>query len=154
MLEWVLNQLGPWLEARRRRQDHDDAAIRAILLAVNETKAYIADTEGGLSASRDRERLLVQLWTEAAVAVRRSDPRLAERLQMKAGYWADPRNWDDHEIRRAQIGIDAVAEEARLLLTSANRRAPSNRPDLREQPEVTSRSSRRRATRVRPKGSR
>jgi len=119
MLEWALNQLGPWLEARRHHADKADAAVRAVLLAVVETKTYIADTRGGLPSIRDRERGLVQLWTEAAVAVRRTDPDLADRLQMKAESWADPSQWTDAEIQRARIGIDSVAAAARTLLKSS-----------------------------------
>jgi len=114
----AISQIGDWLDRSARRAEREDAAVKAVLLAVNETKLYIASLDRGEPKRRDQERLLVQLWTDAAVAIRRSDPQLAERLQMKAEYWADPENWTAHDIKSAAIGIEAVAARARELLAA------------------------------------
>jgi len=116
MLIDAIGQVGDWLDRRARRAEREDAAVKAVLLAVNETKLYIASLDRGEPKRRDQERLLVQLWTDSAVAIRRSDPDLAERLQMKAEYWADPENWSDDDVRAAMIGIETVATRARALL--------------------------------------
>ncbi len=112
----AISQIGDWLDRGARRAEREDAAVKAVLLAVNETKLYIASLDRGEPHRREHERLLVQLWTDAAVAIRRSDPELAERLQMKAEYWADPENWTEHDIKSAAIGIETVATRARALL--------------------------------------
>jgi hypothetical protein len=117
MLLDAIGQVGNWLDRRDRRGERDDAAVKAVLLAVNETKLYIASLDRGEPQRRNQERLLVQLWTDAAVAIRRSDPHLAERLQMKAEYWADPENWSDNDVQSAEIGIESVAARARALLS-------------------------------------
>jgi hypothetical protein len=111
----AIERVGGWLDRRRKNQERADAAVKAILLAVNETKAYIADWNRGHRV-RDRERLLVQFRTDAAVSLRRYDKEFAQLLQMKAEYWADPENWNDADVARAGIGIEAVAGKARSLL--------------------------------------
>lgn len=113
----AIGQIGRWLDRLARRRDRADDAVKAVLLAMNQTKAYIADWEND-KRSRVRERSLVRLWTEAAVAIRRSDPEFAETLQMKAEYWASPENWTSTDVQRAGIGIKRVAAKARALLKS------------------------------------
>lgn len=112
----ALTAIAGWLERRQRRAERDDAAIRSLLLAVNETKRYIARYRRGPAPPRDQEGELVRLWTEAAVAVRHVDPVLAGRLQMKAEYWADPTSWTDRDIRTAGIRIEEIAAAARAQL--------------------------------------
>jgi len=110
-----IDQVGEWLDRPVRRNERADAAVKAVLLALNETKAYIADWNAG-SHSRERELVLVRLWTDAAVAIRRKDRTFAIQLQSKAEYWADPDRWTEADARRAGIRIDEVAGRARSLL--------------------------------------
>ena len=114
-LTQAIDQIGGWLDRLSRRRERADAAVKAVLLAVNETKAYIADWTSG-TRSRKRELLLVRLWTDAAVAIRRKDRNFAHQLQMKAEYWTDPERWTPVDVERAGIRIDAVAGRARSLL--------------------------------------
>jgi hypothetical protein len=103
------------LDHFQRRKDRADDTVKTVLVALNQTKAYITDWNKG-ERSREREHALVRLWTEAAVAIRRHDKDFADALQMKAEYWADPENWTDEQVRNAGIGIETVANKARLLL--------------------------------------
>jgi len=107
--------LSSWLELFQKRHDREDETIKTVLVALNQTMAYITDWERG-QRNRDREHSLVRLWTEAAVAIRRRDPDFAKALQMKAEYWANPENWTADEVRNAGIGIRTVADRARLML--------------------------------------
>ncbi len=110
-----IGQLGGWLDRLAKGQERADAAVKAVLLALNETKAYVADWKSGQRV-RERELLLVRLWTDAAVAVRRKDRDFAHQLQMKAQYWTDPERWTPEDVKRAGIQIDAVSDLARSLL--------------------------------------
>ncbi len=118
MLTVSIRQIGEWLDRLSERQERADAAVKAVLLALNETRAYIADWNAG-RRSRDRELLLVRLWTDAAVAIRRRDRDFAQQLQMKAEYWTDPEKWTSADVRRAGISIKSVAGRARTLLGGA-----------------------------------
>lgn len=51
---------GGWLDRLAAKKDRSDAAVKAVLLAANETKAYIVDWSAG-SRARDRELVLVRL---------------------------------------------------------------------------------------------
>ena len=120
MVELVpaIEMLGSWFDRLAGRQDRADVAVKAVLLALNETKAYIVDWKSG-NRSRERERLLTRLWTEAAVAIRKKDRDFAHQLQAKAEYWTDPDRWTANDVERAGIKIDVVAAKARSLLGGA-----------------------------------
>lgn len=105
-----------YVDLASRKAARDDAALRALLAAVNQTKRYLAAKTRGEAVNREREGDLVELWTEAAVQLRRTDPKLARKLQIKAEYWADPEQWTANEVRRASITIEEVAASARVLI--------------------------------------
>jgi hypothetical protein len=123
----ALNGVGLWITRKERKDERDDAAVRSVLIALNTTKTYIARRDRGEAIDRDAEAKLVDLWTAAAVQIRRSDPDLAVRLQQKAEYWTNPENWTEEEVRENRIQIDQIAEEATKLLRGSN-----DRPDFSE----------------------
>jgi hypothetical protein len=108
--------IGTWLmNLREKKLKRDDDAVKTVLLALNETEAYIAESKE-TKRDRARERRLVTFWTDAAVAIRRNDPDLAGRLEAKAQYWTDPENWTPADVKRAGIQIKVVAADAKALL--------------------------------------
>jgi hypothetical protein len=121
-LAQLAGPLDRWFTAFIERSHHKtqtaDAVVKAVLLAVNETEAYIADWKQD-RRDRERELVLVRLWTDAAVAIRRDDREFAQTLQMKAQYWADPVNWTAADVKRAGIGIRDIAAKARSYLGGA-----------------------------------
>jgi hypothetical protein len=130
MLAEVIEAAGKWLERQDRAAERHDRredrqedrhealeerrnrAIKAVLTALNTTKAYLADSDDGRRRRRSSEHTLVNLWTEAAVAVQREDPALARRFQLKAEYWADPMRWSERDIDLARIRIHDIARLA------------------------------------------
>ena len=113
----ALNGVALWITRKERKQERDDAAVRSVLTAVNTTKSYLARRDRGEPADRGAEAELVALWTTASVDIRRTDPPLAQRLQQKAEYWANPENWSDEDIVQNGIRIDEIAEAGRRLLS-------------------------------------
>lgn len=114
MLSANLEQVKTWLLSRRGSPP--DSAVEAVLRAVNETSRYIADSTAIRRRSRADEVALVRLWQQAALELRRTDPALSRRLQMKAEYWADPSSWTEREIARADIYLDDIKRIARQML--------------------------------------
>ena len=112
----ALNGVGLWITRRERKNERDDAAIGSVLAAVNATKRYLAQRDRGDPIDREVEGKLVELWTSAAVHIRRSDRDLAARLQDKAAYWTNPENWTAQEVSDNRIQIDDIAEEGKRLL--------------------------------------
>jgi hypothetical protein len=112
----ALTGIGLWITRRERQQDRDDAAIRGVLTAITTTKSYLARLDRNEPIDHHAEAQLVALWTAAAVHVRRTDSDLADRLQRKAEYWTNPREWDEQDIVSNRIRIDEIAAEGRRLL--------------------------------------
>ena len=99
-----------------RKQDRDDAAVSSVLTAVNSMKKYLARLDRGDPIDDQVEGELVALWTTAAVHIRTHRRELADRLQLKAEYWTNPREWENE--RSCQLNpIDEIAEEGRRLPT-------------------------------------
>ena len=111
-----LDQIGKWFDRAETRAAREDDALRALLTAVNATKRYLGSRAQGRPVSSRREARLVELWTEAAVRVRRLDRDLAHRLQLTAEYWAQPARWTARDLRTARIRIEEIAAAARSLL--------------------------------------
>lgn len=97
-------------------REPSDAAVGAIVRAVNATTAYIADAAERQERERATERQLIELWQSAALALRSEDPALARRLQIKAEYWANPARWTDADIARAEIYLDDITRIARRMV--------------------------------------
>jgi hypothetical protein len=58
----ALNGIALWITRKERQQERDDAAVKAVLTAVNKTKEYIAGLDRGERIDRT-EKKLVKLWT-------------------------------------------------------------------------------------------
>ena len=86
------------------------------MTAINTTKRYLARLDRGDPIDSQIEAELVTLWTTAAVHIRRTDVDLADRLQRKAEYWTNPREWADEDVANNRIRIDEIAAEGRRLL--------------------------------------
>ena len=112
----MLNGVALWLTRKERKEERDDAAIQAVLVAVTATQTYSAALGRGEPASHKLEADLAQQWVRAAVAIRRTDPALAQRLQLKAEYWTNPRSWSERDVEATGIKLRQVSEEARTLL--------------------------------------
>lgn len=112
----IFNGLGVWITREERKAERDDAAIKSLLSALSTTKIYIAQRDRGEPIDREKESKLVELWTAAAVQVRRSDEDLAMRLQEKADYWTNPENWTPDEVSNNRIHIDQITRDSRRLL--------------------------------------
>ena len=113
-----MNGIGLWITQDERKQNRDDVAVQSVLTALNTTKLYLARRERGEPIDYEAERELVKLWTSAAVHIRKTDSELAKRLQTKADYWTNPKNWSENEIINNGIQIDRITIECGLLLSA------------------------------------
>ncbi len=93
-----------------------ETAVSGLQKAVLETKVYVSALARGEGISRPTEQRLVILWRDAATGFYDLDGSLAERLQLKAEYWAEPEAWTSQQVRDAGIALDHVAEYTRQLL--------------------------------------
>jgi len=93
-----------------------DAALRAILVALDETYLYYRDLGHGKNRELDREAQLVRYWSAAAIPLRHVDPELAQRCDQKAEYWLNPDNYTPDHVKELDIGLESVRNAYRTLL--------------------------------------
>ncbi len=100
----------------KERRELRDNALRAILIALDETYLYYRDQELGKGRSMDREAQLVRYWSAAAIPMRHVSPDLAKRCDMKAEYWLNPDNYSNQKVQDLGIGLESVRNAYRTLL--------------------------------------
>ena len=119
MIEQVITALKECVDRIRvstiRRTDQQNAALLAILAAVQETKVYIRDFTHR-PRNPDKEAELSRLWIKAALPVRHVDIDLADRCLLKAEYWLHPDEWTGARIRQFRLGLDNIHEYCKQLL--------------------------------------
>jgi len=119
----ALGAIAAWLallqEEERELQKKEQAAVRAVFTAVNETRLYLRTLgEAGHEAPHrnlDREDQLSRLWMDAYLALFEISRDLALKCEIKSGYWREPERWSDAQVRAAGIKLESIYEEARRL---------------------------------------
>lgn len=99
-----------------QREKAREEALEALLAAVTETRAYLADRRAGRRRNRDREGKISQLWYKASVRVRHLDKRLSRILAMKSLGWADAQLWKTPMFRKVSLGLDLIQKQCLWLL--------------------------------------
>lgn len=89
-------------------------AIEAIYEAANETTIFLQECSRQVEKPN---RDLSKIWGDAATKVRDLNKDLYFRLLGKAEYWSDPTTWTQEKIDRANIALDSIKRDSRLLLT-------------------------------------
>ena len=107
--EGILNR---FRQRRRERNDDYDLMLSALFAATRETQVYVARKTQDVA----NEAILAKLWHTAAVAMRRFDVDLADRLYLKGYYWTEPSSWTDHDVHRNKIGLNEMHEICRQLI--------------------------------------
>jgi hypothetical protein len=104
------------LSLSKDRRELRDAALRAVLVALDETYLYYRDLGRGRPRDLDREVQLVRYWSAAAIPMRHVDPDLAQRCDQKAEYWLNPDNYTPDHVKELDIGLESVRNAYRTLL--------------------------------------
>lgn len=104
------------LSLSKERRELRDNALRAILVALDETYLYYRDIERGKERSEEREALLARYWSASAIPMRHIDRDLARRCDVKAEYWLNPERYEIDQIKELGIGLESVRNAYRTLL--------------------------------------
>lgn len=116
LFDKLLAGLGLIREGTRKRTEQVERALRALYVALAETKSYIDARESGKRRNRKREYKLARLWHSASIPLRVIDKEFADRCFMKGSYWMESGAWDKKRIDETGIAIDAVFGATRQLL--------------------------------------
>ena len=103
-------------QARVQKERARAKALEALLDAVNETTAYVADRREGGPRNRKREARISQLWSKAAISVHSLDKRLSTILALNSMGWADPELWETPTFRETSPGLAKIREQCLWLL--------------------------------------
>ncbi len=119
LLRDLLRHLVTWLSnlkrASEKRQRESIEALRAVVLAARHTRVY-------LRARADHpdhalEAKLAGMWTELGFRLSDLDlTRLAKRCDINGRYWADPDQFDDGFLQKADVGLARMEQLARQML--------------------------------------
>jgi hypothetical protein len=116
LFDKLLAGLGLLREGKKQRTEETEQSLRALYVALTETKAYIYDRENGRRRDRKREYRLAHLWQDASIPLGVIDKEFALRCFVKGNYWMEPDAWDQKRIEDTGIAINAVLDETRALL--------------------------------------
>ena len=123
MLKTLLDALDTyarWLErrrqAKRRQTEAQTKAVRSVLQAASDTRAYLYDLRRGGTQDRGREADLARRWAAAAVDVRTVDRRLSSLAVSSSLGWADPDIREDAEYGRVEDQLELIQRQCEWLL--------------------------------------
>jgi hypothetical protein len=97
----------------KEKREVKDQALRAISIALVETKLYYRDRADGKPQNMDVEAQLSKYWAAAAIPLRHIDQELAVTCEHKADFWTQPNNWPDEDVKRLGIKLDDVTRAYR-----------------------------------------
>ena len=103
----------------KEQRERKDAALRAIVIALDETYLYYRDQSKQRERDMDREAQLAKYWSAAAIPMRHVDAELAERCDFKAEYWLNPDTQTNEGIANLNISLDSVRAAYRALIRLA-----------------------------------
>lgn len=123
----VLGWFGLLRKEQLERGERERRAIKALYVALNETVLYFRRLDRPHLARTKKEKkeferniqteeALSRLWMEASVELRDIDPSLAERCFFKGQYWADRDGWSEEDVRKANIKLGKVLDDAKSLM--------------------------------------
>lgn len=123
----VLGWFGLLRKEQLERSERERRAIKALYVALNETVLYFRRLDRPHLARTRKEKkeferniqteeALSRLWMEASVELRDINPVLAERCFLKGQYWADRDSWSEGDVRKTNITLAKVLEDAQALM--------------------------------------
>lgn len=115
VIEKLISLMGPIATLSKDKREIKDSALRAISIALQETKLYYRDRERDSVRNMDTEAQLVRYWGAAAIPLRHIDEELAMICERKAEYWINPDDWSNEKITELGIKLQDVSNAYRQL---------------------------------------
>ena len=127
LLRELFGHLRSWLANLKRASDarkrESIDALRAVVLAARHTQVYLRHLRERGRQDHDTEARLAGMWTELGFRLQDLGlAKLAKRCDINGRYWADPEQFDDEFLRRADIGLQRMEQLARQLLAESGAR--------------------------------
>ena len=119
---WELfRHLRSWLTNLQRagvaRKRESVEALRAVVVAARHTQAYLRRLRDHNAQDHAEEARLASMWTELGFRLGDLDlTRLAKRCDISGRYWADPDQFEDDFLHKADIGLARMEQLARQMI--------------------------------------
>jgi hypothetical protein len=107
----------PIIESRKDK-DHERAtvALAALSDAFYATSKYYDSPITNKDRKREAQLDLAQKWDNTANLIRPFDTNLWSRFNLKSRFWYEGEAWTEEQIKSANIGLETVRKDGRLLL--------------------------------------
>ena len=109
--------LGNLSRAGTERKRQSTEALRAVVVAARHTQVYLRQLEDSGQQNHATEAQLAEMWTD--LGFRLIDlglTKLAKRCDIKGRYWADPDQFNDEFLQKADVGLESMEQLARQLM--------------------------------------
>ncbi|USR41214.1 hypothetical protein L1F06_007205 [Ectopseudomonas hydrolytica] len=119
----AVSELIPFLsEKKRAEKEHTEKTLQALNEAYYATEAYFAGLEEGEEPSRQKQYEVAHKWDDLSHMIYRYNPTLASRLSLKSRFWRENCAWSEEQKQQANIGLDQVRRDGRLILIPRHRK--------------------------------
>ncbi len=118
----LIKHLKQWLtnlnRANSARQRRSIEALRAVVIAARHTQAYVRLLNDTTNQDHTQEAKLSEMWTELGFKLTDLGlSKLAKRCDIKGRYWADPTQYDENFLAKADVGLERMEQLARQLIS-------------------------------------
>jgi len=122
----ILKNARSWLanlhRASQERKADSVRAVRNVITASRETAVYMREMKDTKNRNHNTEAHLSVLWTELAFSLEDIGiNKLAKRCHISGKHWANPNNYDQDFLEKADISLDKMEKLANEILAQINR---------------------------------
>jgi hypothetical protein len=115
IVDRLISLIEPIANLAKDKRELKDNALRAILMALQETKIYYKKLENGSCRDLEIEAQLVRYWGAAAIPLRHIDEELAILCERKSEYWLNPEYYSDQQIKDLGIKLIDITQAYRHI---------------------------------------
>jgi len=125
---WELfRHLKSWLTNLQRagdaRKRESVEALRAVVVAARHTQTYLRRLRDHGEQDHTEEARLASMWTELGFRLGDLElTSLAKRCDISGRYWADPDQFEEDFLRKADIGLARMEQLARQMIAQIEAR--------------------------------
>ncbi|MGS2719419.1 hypothetical protein [Paraglaciecola aestuariivivens] len=119
-LNATLELLKELLSIRKDRRNETMEAVKLILEAATETRAYLKIIEQNPERkSNEMDMHICGLWMNAGSKIYYIDQNLGDRCMIKADCWSDERLWKSEQYKDTPLKLDSIISSSKEVLRNS-----------------------------------
>ncbi|MDF2178379.1 hypothetical protein P2G88_08955 [Aliiglaciecola sp. CAU 1673] len=117
----LIKHLKQWLtnlnRANEKRQAQSVAALRSVIVAARNTAIYLRQVQETGKSCHNSEAKLSEHWTRLGFELTDLGlSKLAKRCDITGRFWAEPKQFDQDFLAKADVGLARMEQLARQML--------------------------------------